>query len=307
MKALVVKGLSKQFGNFKAVSELDLSIKENTIFGFLGPNGAGKTTTLRMIVGLSKPTSGEISILGNKVVFGQIETNRLFGYLPEAPAFYGWMSGKEYLGFVGKLLDLSESKRNKETERLLELVNLQDAGKKKIAAYSNGMKQRLGIAQALIGNPKLLILDEPVSALDPIGRREVLQIIEKLKKEKTILMSTHILGDVDRVCDEVAIISNGKLIVQAPLGDLKKKYATPILEVEFGSSPEGIVDKIEKEKWAKKVEKSGNLIRVWLTGEGLNENLPLEFLLKSKIVILKYGLSLPAVEDLFIELVEKKS
>ncbi|HOX41236.1 MAG TPA: ABC transporter ATP-binding protein [bacterium] len=307
MAGITLSKVNKKFGDFTAVKDLSLEIGENRVVGFLGPNGAGKTTTIRMMVGLSKPTSGEITIAGQKIVFGDASANSLFGYLPEQPAFYGWMTGEEYIDFIGQTFGFEVSKRKKRINELLALTDLRDARKKRINTYSNGMKQRLGIAQALINQPKVLIMDEPVSALDPIGRRQVLSVIESLKKDMTILLSTHILSDVDRICDDVAIINKGKLITFSPLSELKGKYSTQILEVEFSNDPASIIFELKKESWAGKVEKEGNHLKIWLKDEAsVAQNKPLKFFANTQIGVLKYGLSLPEVEDLFIALTEEK-
>jgi len=307
MSAIKVHNLTKKFNNFTAVSDLSFEVQENRVMGFLGPNGAGKTTTIRMLVGLSKPSEGEIEIHGEEVVFGDSKVNRLFGYLPEQPSFYSWMTGNEYLSFIADTFSLPTQLKTKKINELLKLVDLSSAKDKRIGTYSNGMKQRLGIAQALINDPKVLIMDEPVSALDPIGRREVLNIIDNLKKKMTILLSTHILSDVDRICDDVAIINKGKLITVSSLSDLKEKYATEILEVEFRSDPEDIMSKLKKESWALKIEKNGNHLKIWpQNSKTIDSNLPLKFFAASGIGILKYGLNLPEVEDLFVNLIKEE-
>lgn len=307
MTAISIKNLSKSFKDFKAVSGISFEVAENKVVGFLGPNGAGKTTTLRMIVGLSKPTSGEIQICGEKMEFGSSKTNKVFSYLPELPNFYGWMTGKEYLDYIGEIFGLEAKTRKSKIEKLLKLVNLSEFGKKKISTYSNGMKQRLGIAQALINDPKVLIMDEPVSSLDPIGRREILSIIESLKKDMTIFLSTHILSDVDKICDDIVMINKGKIVVTSTLADLKEKYAKSILEVEFSENPDGLQSKLKKESWVQKLEKSGNSIKIWLSDESVMEkNLPLKFFAKENVGIIRYGLNLPEVEDLFVDLLGEK-
>lgn len=220
---------------------------------------------------------------------------------------YSWMSGYEYLSFIGDIFKLPKQTKESRIKRLLELVNLMGAKNKQISTYSGGMKQRLGIAQALINNPEVIIMDEPVSALDPIGRKEVLEVIEKLKTNHTILLSTHILSDVDRICDDVIIINNGKLVISSPLADLKEKYASPILEVEFASDPTKLLTKLRQEKWVKHADQNGNLLKIWLeNNKVVNSNIPLEYFTAQKIGILKYGLTLPETEDLFIELLENK-
>lgn len=307
MDVIKITNLSKSFGTFKAVSNLNLVVGENTVFGFLGPNGAGKTTTIRMMVGLTKTSSGSIEINGSKIEFGISKDHALFGYLPEQPSFYGWMTGKEYLDFAAGLFSLSSKETVERIEHLLDVVGLVSAKNKKISTYSNGMKQRLGIAQALISDPKVLILDEPVSALDPIGRREILSLIEELGKDKTIFMSTHILADVDRVCRDVAIINKGKLIIQSSLAELKEKYASPILQVSFTKDAQEILPEIEKSDWARKVEKSGNQMRILLKdSEAMESNVPLRALARFNIGILNYGLTLPETEDLFVEILGER-
>lgn len=307
MSAISVSNLTKNFKSFTAVDDLSFEVTKNHVVGFLGPNGAGKTTALRMLVGLSKPTQGTISIASTDVIFGSSTANQKIGYLPELPSMYGWMSGYEYLNFISDIFKLPELTKESRIKKLLELVNLTDSKNKRISTYSGGMKQRLGIAQALINNPEVIIMDEPVSALDPIGRREVLEVIEKLKKNHTILLSTHILSDVDRICDDVIIINHGKLVTSSPLSKLKEKYASPILEVEFVSNPISILEKIKREKWIKRVEQNGNQLKIWLKKNDIvSNNIPLEFIVAQKIGVLKYGLSLPETEDLFIELLENK-
>jgi ABC-2 type transport system ATP-binding protein len=304
MTAISVKNITKKFKKFTAVDGLSFEVEKNHVVGFLGPNGAGKTTTIRMIVGLSKPTAGSISISSTPVIFGRSQSNKKVGYLPEAPAFYAWMTGFEYLSLIADIFELSVDIKIQKLEELLKLVDLTQSKDKRISTYSNGMKQRLGIAQALIGDPEVLILDEPVSALDPIGRKEVLRVIESLKKNKTIFFSTHILSDVDRICDDIILINNGKLIISSSLADLKTKYASPILEVEFNGDPTIILTSLRSEKWVSKIEKDGNQLRIWLNNETtLASNVPLIFFSKQKLGVLRYGLTLPETEDLFIRLV----
>jgi len=307
MPVIEIKNLVKQFKGTLAVNDLSFEVGENKVFGFLGPNGAGKTTTIRIMAGLSKASSGEVCIDGKKVVFGETDTNKLIGYLPEQPAFYSWMTGLEYLNFIGNIFEIKPLVLKKKIDELLGLVDLKEAANKRIGAYSNGMKQRLGIAQALINDPKVLILDEPVSALDPIGRKEVLSIIENLKKSKTIFISTHILSDVDRICDDIAILDNGKLLAISSLAKLKEEYAKPILEIDFSHNPEELIKLFNNEAWANKVEKNGNQLRIFLDDDkAVETNLPLKILSKSDIGVLRYGLVLPETEELFVQMVEKE-
>jgi ABC-2 type transport system ATP-binding protein len=303
--AIKIKNLTKTFAGFKAVNDLSLELSENRVLGFLGPNGAGKTTSLRMLVGLSRPTGGEIEIAGEKVIFGRSTVNKFIGYLPEQPSFYGWMTGKEYLGFVADIFGLKNGEKESRITELLKKVGLTASGLKKIATYSNGMKQRLGIAQAIINDPKVLIMDEPVSALDPIGRREVLSIINNLKKQMTILLSTHILADVDRVCDDIAILNRGKLIISSSLENLKANYASLMIEVELDQDSPDILKKLSEQPWATKVEKNNQIIKIWIKDrEVMSKNIALNFFAKENVGVLNFGLKLPEVEDLFVSILE---
>jgi len=306
MTAIEVKNLTKKFRHFTAVKNLNFRVAENLVTGFLGPNGAGKTTTIRMLVGLSNPSSGEIKIADTPLRFGDSRPNSLFGYLPEQPSFYAWMSGVEYMQFAAEAFGMAKDIRAKKIKKLLDLVDLGAASRKRIGTYSNGMRQRLGIAQALVNDPKVLIMDEPVSALDPIGRREVLTIIEELKKSMTIFLSTHILSDVDRICDNVIIIKEGEIIADASLSSLKENYAKPLLSVEFCSDPIRIIADLKKEAWVRKIEKTGNHLKIWPNDQDVVQtNIPLKFLLQQKIGILQYGLVLPETEDLFVDLIKE--
>lgn len=210
MGILEIRNISKSFGDNKVLDGLSFSVPENSIFGFVGQNGAGKTTTMKMILGLLKADSGSISVCGEKVSFGQTKTNRDIGYLPDVPEFYSYMRPKEYLKLCGEITGLPNEKIKARSEELLTLVGLQGINKK-IGGFSRGMKQRLGIAQALLNEPRLLICDEPTSALDPLGRKEILDILQQVKGKTTVIFSTRILSDVERVCDQVAVLHKGKL------------------------------------------------------------------------------------------------
>jgi len=306
--AISVNNLTKKFKSFAAVDRLSFNVAKNHVVGFLGPNGSGKTTTLRMLVGLSKPTEGDMTISGTPVLFGSDKSNIKIGYLPELPSFYSWMSGREYLEFIADIFEITPTKKAKRIKQLLEIVDLTEFQNNRISTYSGGMKQRLGIAQALINDPEVIILDEPVSALDPLGRKEVLKVIEKLKLNRTILFSTHILSDVDRICDDVVIINHGKLIVSKPLAELKSEYATPILEIEFVSDASEIAKLVSSEKWVKRLEQNSNSIKIWLNDEkAIKANIPFNYFAKKGLGILQYGLRLPGIEDLFVELLGEKN
>ena len=231
--AIETKSLVKVFKKTtRAVDGIDLSVPEGSIYGFLGPNGAGKTTTIKMLTGLSKPTSGSISILGKPLVFGKNNMHGSIGYLPDVPGFYSWMTASEFLMLCGQLLGKDEVALRRTIKELIAMVGL-DGVKKHIGSYSRGMKQRLGIAQALIGGPKVVFMDEPTSALDPIGRKEILDMIKSLSGTMTIFLSTHILNDVERICDRFAILDKGRIIQESAIDDIKTLNKEHMVEIEI--------------------------------------------------------------------------
>ena len=233
MDMLQIRGLHKSFGDKRVLNGLDLAVPEHSIFGFIGKNGAGKTTTMKLVLGLLKADEGDIFVNGEKVVYGQSPTNRYIGYLPDVPEFYGFMTAPEYLRFCGSIGGIIPSETESRAAELLELVGL--AGEKhRIKGFSRGMKQRLGIAQALLNRPKLLICDEPTSALDPVGRKEILDILLAARQQTTILFSTHILSDVERICTDVAFLNNGVVEIHGKVSEIKSKFRSDeyLLEVE---------------------------------------------------------------------------
>lgn len=219
MDILKIEGLRKRFGDKTVLNGLELAVPAHSVFGFVGKNGAGKTTTMKLVLGLLRADEGDIFVDGTRVRFGQNQTNRLIGYLPDVPSFYGFLTAREYLLLCGECLDMERAEACLRSEELLSLVGLKDE-RHRIKGYSRGMKQRLGIAQALLNRPKLLICDEPTSALDPIGRREILDLLSSVSKDTTVLFSTHILSDVERICTDVAFLNDGKILRQGSVKTL---------------------------------------------------------------------------------------
>ena len=220
MDMLTVKNLHKSFGDKQVLKGLDLNVPEGSVFGFIGKNGAGKTTAMKTVIGMLKADSGEIIVAGERVSYGRSDTCRFIGYLPDVPEFYSFMNAYEYLSFCGEITGMSSKDIKNRSDELLSLVGLSDE-KHRIKGYSRGMKQRLGIAQALLNRPKLLICDEPTSALDPIGRKEILDILASVKEQTTVLFSTHILTDVERICTDVAFLKDGVAQKQGKLSEMK--------------------------------------------------------------------------------------
>ena len=232
MDMLCITDLHKRFGGKEVLRGLNLSVPEHSIYGFIGKNGAGKTTTMKTVLGLLKADSGKIVVNGESVIYGQTATNQYIGYLPDVPEFYPFMSASEYLRFCGEISGMKKAECDARCKELLELVGLGDE-KHRIKGFSRGMKQRLGIAQALLNRPKLLICDEPTSALDPVGRKEILDILLAVREQTTVLFSTHILSDVERICTDVAFLNNGVVEIQGKLSQMKTKYPSEEYRLEI--------------------------------------------------------------------------
>lgn len=232
VNVLEVHHVQKSFGEKIVIDDVSFSVPENRICGFLGQNGAGKTTMMKMILGLMKHTGGKILVCGEEVTFGETATNRHIGYLPDVPEFYSFMKPMEYLRLCGEVTGLGKKQIVKKSEELLFLVGLEKENKR-IGGFSRGMKQRLGIAQALLNEPKLLLCDEPTSALDPIGRKEILDILLSMKEKTTILFSTHILSDVERICDDICLLHQGNLVLNGSIDILKNQYSHNQIQIEF--------------------------------------------------------------------------
>lgn len=300
MEALKIDNLHKSFGKNTIINGLFMSIPENTIFGFLGKNGAGKTTTMKMILGFLKKDEGSIEVFGEEVSFGQSKTNRFIGYLPDVPEFYGYMTAKEYLNLCGAITGLSKNEIKNKSVELLELVGLRDVNKR-ISGYSRGMKQRLGIAQALLNSPKLLICDEPTSALDPLGRKEILDIILKIKDFTTVIFSTHILSDVEAICDHVVVLDKGKNVLEGSIDELKNIKRKNTIKIRFKSDKEL--------KAFKSLDKFSNLVTnekgdtLYLTDEEnqLKDIDILYELYKLNIFPIEIKIEEPTLENIFME------
>jgi ABC-2 type transport system ATP-binding protein len=307
LKAISIENLSKYYKNVKALDNLTLDIPENVVFGFLGPNGAGKTTTVKLLTGFSRPTSGKAFVAGEEIGNDNLNLRSKTGLLPDVPTFYDWMSGREFLYWVGELFHLPKPEIKTRTEELLQLVELEKAANRRIGGYSRGMKQRLGIAQALFNHPKVLFLDEPTSALDPIGRRDVLTLVKRLKQEATVFMSTHILADVERVCDMVAIVNRGKLVLVSTVEALREKYARSVYDIEFLEDSRGFAEQLKYISYLSEPEIIGEngtqVLRIKaLDIKQARSQLP-RLIAESGLTLSRYELNLPNLEDIFLEVI----
>lgn len=298
MDILRITGLHKRFGDKTVLDGLELAVPENSIFGFIGQNGAGKTTTMKTVLGLLKADAGEILVNGEKVVYGQTPTNRYIGYLPDVPEFYSFMTAPEYLRFCGQITGMKDSEIDSRSRELLELVGLGNE-RHRIKGFSKGMKQRLGIAQALLNRPKLLICDEPTSALDPVGRKEILDILLAARQQTTVLFSTHILSDVERICTDIAFLHNGKTIIQGKLSDIKAKYRSE----EYLIETENEADAAALRQAFPSVGGNGNQLIFSERACDLHDIL--RMVAERRISIVKLERMEPTLESLFMEVVEK--
>lgn len=301
MYAIETNHLRKQFGSYEAVHSLDLKIPYGFICGFLGKNGAGKTTTLKMLIGLMRPSSGEVIVLGKKREFGKID-NSTIGYLSDVPDFYHFFTAREYLEFCGKLYGIDKKECNKKIDEILEKVDLQDS-KNPITNYSRGMKQRLGIASVLIHSPQIIILDEPISALDPIGRHEIMQLIQSLRGSLTVFFSTHVLSDVETTCDHAVILEHGRLIVSDTIDMIKKKYARDMAVLKLSDERDcnSFLHTISNYKEIDVQRMSVNELKLHIFDfKSFNRKLP-ELLYQSLSGLECYEIISPTLEDIFME------
>jgi ABC-2 type transport system ATP-binding protein len=304
LTAIKTEGLSKKFGAVTALDQLNLEVPDNVVFGFLGPNGAGKTTTVRLLTGFSRPTSGRAWVAGERVGDGNLALQAKTGLLPDVPSFYPWMSGREFLLFVGDLHQLPPGERRKRADELLELVDLRKAAGRRIGGYSRGMRQRLGIAQALVNRPRVLFMDEPTSALDPVGRREMLTLIQRLRETSTVFMSTQILSDVERVCNLVGVVDKGRLLTMSTVEGLQKKYARSVFEIEFIEDATSFAASLRGLPWLTEpklaMESGTQTLRVRaLDLDRARKELP-HLIANSGLTLSRYELVLPGLEDIFM-------
>jgi ABC-2 type transport system ATP-binding protein len=308
MTAIRVEDLKKYYGPVRALDGLNLNVEPGTVFGFLGPNGAGKTTTIRILTGLARPTAGRAWVAAAAVGTsdGRALAHRI-GHLPEEPAFYPWMTPREFLDHVGRVFGLSASERAARTKELLDLVGLAEVGKRRIGGFSRGMRQRLGLAQAMINRPDVLFLDEPVSALDPVGRKEVLELIGQLRGQCTVLMSTHILADVERVCDSIGIIAKGKMVTEAKRDELIARYAVPAFEVESVNGYEqrisGWADELRRRPWVESISVNENSARVVVKDIETAQRELMGSVVRAGLALARYEMVRPSLEDVFLRLV----
>jgi len=303
------QGLSKIYKQTNALQSLDLAVHHNSIFGFLGPNGAGKTTTIKLMLGLIRPTAGSATIFGMDSVRQSVDIRARIGYLPQEPHFYEHMTARQTLHFTAKFFFKGPQKALEERiDEMLDLVDLADKADRPIKSFSGGERQRLGIAQAQVNYPDLLILDEPAASLDPLGRRDVLEVMSKLRKYATIFYSTHILDDVQRVSDTVVILNKGKLAAQGPIEELLAGSEGVIYIVHMKGDAEAAASLVQSQPWVSGI-KTGqhNEETTWqvsVTDPAAAEAQLLKLLVNGPVLVTEFHRKQYELEDIFIEVVE---
>jgi ABC-2 type transport system ATP-binding protein len=301
-QAIEMAGLTKVYGETRALDGVDLVVPVGSIFGFLGPNGAGKTTTLRILTGLARPTGGSAAVFGQDVTGASNATRRVIGFLPDVPGFYPWMTAEEFLLFSGRLFGIDERTLRSRVESLLELSGLSGMATR-VGGYSRGMRQRLGVAQALINAPKLLMLDEPTSALDPMGRKDVLDMILALRGKTTVFFSTHILTDVERICDRVAILDRGRVVREAAIDELTPQTSSVRLLVEVGEGAEALHAALVAEPWVLECGLDGAVVSCRPSDAPLAQRRIPALVSELGLPLVRFTAEEPSLEDVFVELV----
>jgi ABC-2 type transport system ATP-binding protein len=305
--AIAIEGLTRRYpGGVLALDALDLEVPAGSVFGLLGPNGAGKTTTLRLLAGLTRATAGRASVAGIDVATAPLAVRRRLGYLEQDPRAYGWMTGREQVAFVARLHGLRGTDLHAAVDAALARVDLGAAADRRAGTYSGGMRQRLGIAGALVHRPPVVILDEPASALDPEGRRDVLDLIASLRGETTVLFSTHVLADVERICDRIGILDHGRLVVEAGLAALLDRYALPVwrIEAEPGqvAAMTGLADALRAQPWVSAASLDHGLLTVAVDDPGTAGPGILAAVAAAGIEVVWVGRARPTLEDVFLRL-----
>jgi ABC-2 type transport system ATP-binding protein len=282
-------------------------VPAGSVFGFLGPNGAGKTTTLRILASLARADGGTAQVAGLAVGDGAPNRAGLIGYLDQDPRFYGWMTPRDLLGLVGRLHGMNGATLRSRMDETLSVVGLADAARRSIGGFSGGMRQRMGLAQAILNRPPVLLLDEPVSSLDPQGRHDMLQTIRGLGGAATVLFSTHILNDVERVCDRVAIIDHGRIVTASPMDELLARYATPTYVIETTPADDATLASLSGTLHAipevTAVEAAHGTLRVTVQdGEAAPRRL-LAALAAQDVTVVAFERQRPTLEDVFLRVV----
>ena len=306
---IVTKGLSKKYKNIQALQSLDLKVHRNSIFGFLGPNGAGKTTTIKLLLGLIRPSAGIASVFGKDCVTQSVDIRSRVGYLPQEPHFYEHMTARQTLRFVARFFFKGPSSIVEERiNDMLELVDLAGKADRPVRTLSGGERQRLGIAQAQVNYPDLLILDEPAASLDPIGRRDVLQVMSRLRKYCTIFYSTHILDDVQRVSDTVVILNKGSIVAEGPIEALLAGSEGVVYVIHLRGQVDNVRQQLLSQPWVSGVitgqHNGESEWQVSISDPQVAEKKLLKLLVNGPVVVTEFRRKKYELEDIFLQVIE---
>ncbi len=304
------QGLSKTYGEVEALKNLDLQVPDKSIFAFLGPNGAGKSTTIKLLLGLIHPTGGGGTVMGKDIVRDSVEIRASIGYLPQDFRFYEHMTSRQTLDYTAKFFFQGPQREiDKRVDEMLELVGLSDKADRPIKGFSGGERQRLGIAQAEVNYPDLLILDEPAASLDPQGRRDVLAVMTRIRKYATIFYCTHILDDVQRVSDQVAIVNKGEMITQAPIEELLSGTGEIVFSVTLRGDAASAYAQVNEQAWVSGIEATQRgdqtIWEVSVTDEAAAEDQLLSLLVSGGLKVSDFGRKEYNLEDIFLSIVER--
>ncbi|MFP3510269.1 ABC transporter ATP-binding protein [Peribacillus sp. SIMBA_075] len=299
---LEIRNVTKKFKEKTAVNNFSMELQSGECVGLIGPNGAGKSTLIKVIADIIDPSMGEILLDGKKIS----KMKKEIGYLPQYPNFFQWMTAKETLTFMGQLSGIKKEELLRGIPEIMSKVGLSGEENSKVRTFSGGMKQRLGIAQALLHKPALIVMDEPVSALDPIGRREVLNIIKEIKKDTTILISTHILSDAEEICERFVIIKSGKKIEDTTMSELLNRNSGNKINVDITSKSQKWIENVKSLNFVKGVEVTGNKLKIEVENIESNKNMLLASALEHNVDLVRFEIDNDTLEEIFLKLVVEK-
>ncbi|MCW4003077.1 MAG: ABC transporter ATP-binding protein [Candidatus Bathyarchaeota archaeon] len=305
--AIETSNLTKRYNSLTAVNNLNLKVKRNTIHGFLGPNGAGKTTTIKILVGLLNATEGTAKVLGQEVHVDQADTKLSIGYMPELPKFPKHLKGAELLDVYGRMYGMSQQERKEQIPKLIDIVGLKGRENDLIGKYSKGMQQRIGIAQALLNNPELVILDEPSIGLDPVGMVEVRELVKSISKEgMTVFLSSHLLFEVEQICDHVTIINKGSMLASDTIQNISSAISEPaMIHIELADVTNEVIAAVKKLPFVSGVWKTGNTLYIQITSHNDVRAEVSKEVTGAGGVIVGMSQKISNLEDVFIQLVTK--
>jgi ABC-2 type transport system ATP-binding protein len=301
--------LTKAYKTATVLNSLNLNVHHNSIFGFLGPNGAGKTTTIKLLLGLIRPSAGSATVFGLDTITQSIDIRARVGYLPQEPHFYEYMTARQTLRFTARFFFKAPAQKIEDrVEEMLHLVDLAEKADRPLKTFSGGERQRLGIAQAQVNYPDLLILDEPAASLDPIGRRDVLEVMSRLRKYTTVFYSTHILDDVQRVSDTVVILDKGQLVAEGPIDELLAGSEGVIYLVNMKGDTGSALKQVQSQPWVSGIKTGEHgdetTLQVSVTDPQAAEAHLLKLLVNSPVVVTEFRRKRYELEDIFIQVIE---